>query len=173
MNMPTDNLPDVNQFAAAATQPAGGGDGPDAIKLTEPGEFLYGVVTATKYGLTTQYGDADLIEMADQQRGPVAFWCTNARPATGSSTARTRRAVRCRPATCCTSGSTASRPSTAAKPCRCTASTCRPREAPPPPPLLLFLRQPTHGVRHLPDRNSQARPRSDLTVSGCAAMFLV
>lgn len=83
MNMPTDNLPDVNQFAAAATQPAGGGDGPDAIKLTEPGEFLYGVVTATKYGLTTQYGDADLIEMADQQRGPVAFWCTNAQTRNG------------------------------------------------------------------------------------------
>lgn len=78
MNAPTGNLPPVDQFAQQAQQPQGGGDGPDAIKLTEPGDYVYGVVTATKYGLTTQYGEADLIELSDQQRGPVALWCTNA-----------------------------------------------------------------------------------------------
>lgn len=78
MNAPTGNLPDVNQFAQNAEQPQGGGEGPDAIKLQQEGEYVYGIVTATKYGLTTQYGEADLIEMNDQQRGPVALWCTNA-----------------------------------------------------------------------------------------------
>lgn len=78
MNAPTGNLPPVDQFAQNAQEPAGGGDGPDAIKLQNAGEYVYGIVTAARYGFTTPHGDGHIIEMDDQQRGPVALWCTSA-----------------------------------------------------------------------------------------------
>lgn len=70
-------LPDVNQFAAAAQRPAvADGDFAETIKLTQPGEFIYGQVVAVR-DVNTQYGNKTVLEVNDQQRGVVSMWVSN------------------------------------------------------------------------------------------------
>jgi hypothetical protein len=70
-------LPDVNQFAQGAQRPQiADGDFPDVFKFTQPNEFLYGQVTAVR-NANTQYGPKTVLELNDQQRGVLSFWCSN------------------------------------------------------------------------------------------------
>ena len=63
------------QMAQGAAQPAV--EGPPEFKFTQPGEEIFGTVTAARYGFNTQYGVGNVIEVVDEERGPVTVWATN------------------------------------------------------------------------------------------------
>lgn len=66
-----------DRLASKAQAPAGG-DYPDAVKLTEVGDEVAGIVTAVRTDVDTQYGDADVLQIDDEIRGEeVALWATS------------------------------------------------------------------------------------------------
>lgn len=70
-------LPPVDQMAQGAQRPqVADGNYPDTFKFTVPGEHVYGQVTGVRR-VNTQYGDRVVIEIGDQQRGPIAVWLSN------------------------------------------------------------------------------------------------
>ena len=63
------------QMAAGATQP--GLEGPPEFKFTQPGEEVFGVVTAARYGFNTVHGPGNVIEVNDFARGALTLWASN------------------------------------------------------------------------------------------------
>lgn len=70
-------MPDVNTMAQGAQRPAvGDGEYPDSVKLTQPGEYIYGLVADVR-DVNTEHGPRTVLEVDDQQRGRITFWCGN------------------------------------------------------------------------------------------------
>lgn len=71
------NMPDRNQMAQGAQRPSGGGgESLPKVKFENPGEEVFAHVTAFKQ-VTSDYGQAHLAELNDQQRGACTLWLNN------------------------------------------------------------------------------------------------
>lgn len=64
-----------DQMRQQAAPVAGGGDYPDAIKWTTPGQEVCGPVTDVRL-VQTAAGSDWVVEVDDEQSGPVSMWCS-------------------------------------------------------------------------------------------------
>ena len=68
----------VDRAAMAAGASTPNVEGPPVFKFTQPGDEVFGQVTRASFGFETQFGIGNVIEVADEQRGEITVWLSNA-----------------------------------------------------------------------------------------------